>query len=56
MGIVPDVKQMSWDVKTAYMKYHASMTINDRVPLIQIRNEGVPLTEIRKRNVKDFVG
>ena len=30
-----DVKQMSWDVKSADMKYLATMAKNERVPLIQ---------------------
>ena len=39
------VKQISWGVKTDDMKYHATMA----------KNEGLPLTQIRKRNVKAFV-
>ena len=39
------VKQMAWGVKTDDMKYHAKVA----------ENEGLPLTQIRKRNVKAFV-
>ena len=44
-GIVTDVKQMQWDVKSADMKYLATMA----------KNEGVPLTQKRKRNDKQSV-
>ena len=45
--IVTDVKQMSWDVKSADMKYHATMA----------KNEGVPITQKRKKEtIKHFVG
>ena len=37
--IVTDVKQMSWDVKSADMKYLATMAINEWVPLTQKRKK-----------------
>ena len=45
---ITDVKQMSWDVKLADMKYFATMA----------KNDAVPLTQKRKRNNKKkrFVG
>ena len=45
---ITDVKQMSWDVKLADMKYLTTMA----------KNEAVPLTHKRKRNNKKkrFVG
>ena len=42
---VTDVKQMQWIVKSADMKYLATMA----------KNEGVPLTQKRKRNNKQSV-
>ena len=42
---ITDVKQMSWDVKLAYMKYFATMA----------KNDAVPLTQKRKRNNKKNV-
>ena len=36
---ITDVKQMSWDVKLADMKYLATMAKNEAVPLTQKRKE-----------------
>ena len=44
IGIVTDFKQMSWDMKAADMKYHATMA----------EYEGVPLPQRRKKNDKAF--
>ena len=42
-----DVKQMSWDVKSADMKYLATMA----------KNEGVPMTQKEKETInKAFCG
>ena len=46
IGIVTDVKKRSWDVKSADMKYLATMA----------KNEGVLLTQKRKSSDKHFVG
>ena len=37
IGILPNVKQMSCNVKSADMKYQATMAQNERVPLTQKR-------------------